>query len=103
MDPRLRNSCRRSDPVQYVFSFTRYDVLSPARYIGPRNYVDLFRDGVFFKSLLNTAYMVFAVPLSMAVSLAMALLLNRAIRGIGFYRAGFFMPSIVPLMAASLM
>ena len=39
----------------------------------------------------------------MAVSLAIALLLNRSIRGIGFYRAAYYMPAIVPLVAASLM
>lgn len=86
-----------------IFSFTRYDVLSPARYVGMSNYVQVASDPNFYVSLLNTAYMVIAIPLTMAVSLAIALLLNRSVRGIGFYRAAFYMPAIVPLVAASLM
>ncbi|HTL28160.1 MAG TPA: extracellular solute-binding protein [Tepidisphaeraceae bacterium] len=86
-----------------IFSFTRYDVLSPARYVGVSNYTNVASDPNFYISLLNTAYMIIAIPLTMVVSLAIALLLNRAIRGIGFYRAAFYMPAIVPLVAASLM
>jgi multiple sugar transport system permease protein len=86
-----------------VFSFTQYDVLSAARYVGVKNYVDVFNDRVFYVSLANTLFMVIAIPLTMIVSLAIALLLNHAVRGIGFYRAAFYMPAIVPLVAASLM
>lgn len=84
-----------------VFSFTRYDVISPARYVGFENYRLLFRDPVFYTSLLNTAFMLISVPLSMIASLAIALLLNRSIRGIGFYRASFYVPAVVPVVAAA--
>src|SRR5262249_20959586 len=43
------------------------------------------------------------IPLMMAVSLAIAMLLNRAVRGIGLYRTAFYMPAIVPLVAGSLL
>jgi multiple sugar transport system permease protein len=43
------------------------------------------------------------IPLMMALSLAIALILNRAVRAIGFYRAAFYMPAIVPMVAASLL
>jgi multiple sugar transport system permease protein len=86
-----------------VLSFTRYDVLSQARYVGVENYKQVLTDPTFFKSLLNTLYMVAAIPLGMIVSLGIALLLNRRVRAIGFYRASFYMPAIVPIVAASLM
>ena len=86
-----------------VLSFTRYDVLSDARYVGLANYRDLLGDPVFFKSLGNTVYMLVRIPLVMAAGLAIALLLNRAIGGIGVYRTAFYMPAIVPLVAASLL
>ena len=86
-----------------VLSFTRYDVLSDARYVGLANYRDLLGDPIFFKSLGNTAYMLIRIPLVMAAGLAIALLLNRAINGIGVYRTAFYMPAIVPLVAASLL
>jgi len=86
-----------------VFSFSRYDVLNSARYVGIQNYLDVLKDPVFYNSIYNTGYMILRVPLGMAVSLAMAMLLNRAVRGVGFYRAAFYLPAIVPLVAASLL
>jgi ABC-type sugar transport system permease subunit/ABC-type glycerol-3-phosphate transport system substrate-binding protein len=86
-----------------VTSFTRYDVLSPARYVGWQNYRDLLTDDVFFQSLWNTAYMVLRLPLVMGVGLIIAMLLDRSIRVIGVYRTAFFMPSIVPVVASSIL
>jgi multiple sugar transport system permease protein len=86
-----------------IFSFTRYDILSPAKYVGASNYTRVASDPNFYISLINTAYMIIAIPLTMVISLAIALLLNRSIRGIGFYRAAYYMPAIVPLVVASLM
>ena len=86
-----------------VFSFTRYDVLSPAHYVGLENFRQVFQDDLFYKSLGNTAFMTMRIPLLMAVSLAIAMLLNRAIRGIGAYRTTFYMPAIMPLVASSLL
>jgi multiple sugar transport system permease protein len=86
-----------------VFSFARYDVLSPARYIGLENYRELLGDKTFYKSIGNTLYMLMRVPLAMAVSLGVALLLNRQLRGIGVYRTAFYLPAIMPLVAASLL
>jgi multiple sugar transport system permease protein len=86
-----------------LFSFTRYDVLSPARYAGAENYRELLNDPLFYKSIVNTLVMLARVPLGMAISLAIALLLDRGVRAIGFYRTAFYMPAIVPMVAASLL
>ncbi len=86
-----------------VFSFTRWDVLSPARAVGLENYREVLIDPVFYTSLLNTAFMVLQIPLGMAVSLAIALLLNRAIRGIALYRAAFYLPVVMPIVATSIL
>jgi multiple sugar transport system permease protein len=86
-----------------VFSFTQYDVLSPARYVGLQNYAEVITDKIFYRSLLNTMFMIIGIPIGMAVSLSLALLLNHAVRGIGFYRAAYYVPAIIPLVAASLM
>lgn len=97
--------CLTGGPILFsiVASFSRYDVLSPARYVGLANYRGLLSDDVFYTSLANTAYMVIRLPLVMALGLAIALLLNRSIRGIGTYRTIFFLPSIVPVVASSLL
>jgi ABC-type sugar transport system permease subunit/ABC-type glycerol-3-phosphate transport system substrate-binding protein len=86
-----------------VFSFTQYDVLNDARYVGFKNYAEVITDKIFYRSLLNTLFMVIGIPIGMAVSLAIALLLNHAVRGIGFYRAAYYIPAIIPLVASSLM
>jgi multiple sugar transport system permease protein len=97
--------CLTGGPILFsiVLSFARYDVLSPARYVGLDNFRDLFQDGLFFKSLGNTAFMLLRIPLGMAISLGIAMLLNRRIRGIGGYRTAFYVPTIVPLVAATLL
>lgn len=89
-----------------VMSFTRYDVLSDAVYVGGRNYADLVtpgRDPLFYKSLGNTLFMAIGVPLSMVVGLALAMLLNAKVRGMSVYRTLFFLPAIMPVVAASVL
>jgi ABC-type sugar transport system permease subunit/ABC-type glycerol-3-phosphate transport system substrate-binding protein len=86
-----------------VLSFTRYDVLTDARYVGLANYRDVFADPVFYRSLLNTGYMVLRIPLLMAVGLAMALLLNSGVRALAFYRTGLYLPVTMPLVASCLL
>jgi multiple sugar transport system permease protein len=86
-----------------LFSFTKYDVLSPAHWVGWTNFREMFHDEIFYKSLGNTAYMIIRVPLTMAASLALAMLLDRAIRGLGLYRTICYMPANVPIVAAALL
>jgi multiple sugar transport system permease protein len=86
-----------------ILSFTRYDALSPARYVGLDNYRGLLHDRLFVQSLGNTAYMLIRVPLGMAVSLAIAMLLNRRVRGLGAYRTAYYLPTIVPVVAGVLL
>ncbi|CAN5646248.1 hypothetical protein BH09PLA1_BH09PLA1_06090 [soil metagenome] len=86
-----------------LISFARYDAISEAHYVGWDNYRRVFTDDTFYKSVGNTMFMLMRVPLMMAVSLVIALVLNRSIRAIGFYRTAFYMPAIVPMVAASLL
>jgi len=86
-----------------VYSFCRYDVLNPAEWIGLRNYTRLVADPLFWKSLLNTIYMMLGVPLGMAIGLAIAMLLNLDVRGMKAYRTIFYLPAIVPLVASAVL
>ncbi len=87
-----------------IMSFCRYDVFNPPEWIGLKNYVDLFtNDQLFYLSLWNTIYMALGVPLGMAVSLGIALLLNWEVRGMAVYRTMFYLPAIVPAVAASIL
>ena len=87
-----------------VISFCDYDVLNPPAFTGTNNYQWMFtQDTLFPLALGNTLYMLIGVPLGMAASLAIALLLNLKIRGIAVWRTFFYLPSIVPLVAASVL
>lgn len=87
------------------FSFTEYDILSDPYWIGFDNYIEMFQwDPSFWKSLWNTFYYVlFSVPLQIIIGLSIALILNADIKGIAAYRTMYYMPSIVPLVASSIL
>jgi len=87
-----------------VYSFTEYSVLAKPVFIGLGNYQDLLTDEVFWKSLWNTLYYAaFALPLGSLLALVLALLLNTGVKGQGFYRAAFFVPSLVPMIALAIL
>ncbi len=90
--------------ASFCFSFAEYDIFNWPRWIGLDNFRQLAQDPLFWKSLKNTAfYTVFAVPLGMTVAFALALLLNRKMVIRPVFRTIFFLPSIVPLVAASVL
>ena len=76
-------------------SFTDWDLLTPATYVGAENYTGLPNDRMFTRSLWNTfAFSALYVPLTLLLSLAVALMLNRKIKGVGLFRALYFLPVI---------
>ena len=88
------------------FSFTSYDVLNEARWVGFKNYADMGGTDktLVLKALFNAVYLAaIGVPLSLSTGLAIALLLNTASRGIRLYRTFFYMPAIVPTVASAVL
>jgi len=86
------------------YSFTFYDVVTPARWVGAQNYADLMKDPLFWQSLKVTAiYSVGSVTTGIIASLAIALLLNRDIHGVAVFRTIFYLPSVISGVAVSLL
>lgn len=92
----------------FLLSFTDFDIYSLAnlhyaRFVGFRNYVRLFDDPLFWKACVNTLYfLLVGGPLSIAVSLAAALLLNsKLVRFKTFFRLAYFAPVVTTLVAVS--
>ncbi len=90
------------------WSFCEFDLLNPPRWVGTGNYSRLaseLREGTGFSvALRNTAYFaMLSVPLSIIVGLGLALMLSWPIRGQSFYRTVFYLPAIVPVVAASML
>lgn len=80
-----------------VLSFTRYNILSPPRWAGTANYVEMFtQDRRYWLSIRATFYYVFtAVPLRLIFALIVAMILNTGRRLVSVYRAAYYTPSIV--------
>jgi len=88
------------------YSLTNYKIGLSPRWVGLSNYEYLLKhDQNFTQALSNSViYTVLSVPLGIALSLSLALLLNnRRVRGLTFWRALFYMPTILPTVASSYM
>ncbi|MEA3334642.1 MAG: sugar ABC transporter permease [Chloroflexota bacterium] len=86
-------------------SFTQYNILQPAQWIGTDNYVKMFTgDKQFWLSLrLTILYSLFNVPLGTLGALGVALILNRDIKGIGVWRTIYYLPAVLPVVAVALL
>jgi multiple sugar transport system permease protein len=91
--------------MSIYYSFTSFNVVQPAVWVGLDNYRELFfEDPLFWKALYNTLYFtVFSVPLCLAAGLGIAMLLNQKLPGQSVFRTLFFLPSIVPIVASSVL
>lgn len=86
------------------YSFCDYSILKAPVWCGLENYRQLVQDELFWKSLRNTLfYAGLSVPLGTVVSLALAVLLNQEVRGRAFFRTFFYLPSIMPIVASSML
>ncbi|UTR06210.1 sugar ABC transporter permease [Alkalihalobacillus sp. LMS6] len=78
------------------FSFTDYAIMGEASFVGFQNFMNLFSDPLFYRSLfVTTAYAALAVPFTIILAIALALLLNAKIKGQAFFRTFFYAPSII--------
>lgn len=81
----------------FYISLTSYDLLSPPVFIGLKNFVDLVQDPSFINSAqVSVTYVVFSVVPVWVLSLGLAMLFNRSIRGKNLFRAAAFMPVVMP-------
>jgi multiple sugar transport system permease protein len=91
-------------PMAYSvwLTFQKWDLLTPARYVGLQNYATMIADSKVWLSLANTAYYTFlGVPLHLALALLLALVLNMDLRGKSVYRTVFYLPSVTPAVASA--
>ena len=114
--------------ASFVLSFVSWDIFNPPQFVGLKNFLDLFgfhmRPGAAFGSifdyilvwryivpndfefwyyLYNTTFFMLGIPLGMIGSLLMAIIMNRPLRGITFFRTIYFLPSISSIVAIALL
>ena len=83
--------------LSFAFSFTKYNILESPEFIGFGNYITMFTgDPKFWKVFgVTMYYVVFSVPLRLVMALVVAMLLVKSTKLSGFYRAVFYLPSII--------
>ena len=88
----------------FALSFTDYAVFAPPNWIGLDNYQRMFtQDPSFWTAVKNSAfYAAVSVPLRLVLALLLALVLNLGVRGISVYRVIFYLPALVPPVAATI-
>ena len=85
-----------------ITSFTSWNVISPMKFVGFDNYIELFHDPLVSISLKVTGlYTLLTVPLTTIVTFLIAMLLNTRMPGMSAFRTIFYIPSIVPAVASS--
>lgn len=84
-------------------SFQKWDILTPAAPIGFKNYLELMKDPKFWKALYNTFYLMIGIPISMVLSLILALMLNRKMPGVSVFKVLYYIPAVCSVVAVSQM
>lgn len=81
----------------FLMSFTDYDLMTTPDFVGLDNYqYMLFEDDTFWKSMSVTFMYVFlTIPVKLAFALFIAFILNFKLKGIGFFRTAYYIPSIL--------
>ncbi|TXK84153.1 carbohydrate ABC transporter permease [Paenibacillus sp. N3.4] len=82
--------------LSLYYSFTDYSLLNSAQWTGFDNMKEIFHDRFFYNSLKVTfTFVLFSVPIKLAVALGVAMLLSRNIRGMSVYRTLLYLPSLI--------
>lgn len=89
--------------ASFGLGFTRYNAIKPPEFVGLRNYILLYQDPVFWKSMQVTfVYTGIFVPLQLGSSLILALLLNLRVPGMRLIRTIYYLPAILPAVVTGL-
>jgi putative chitobiose transport system permease protein len=84
------------------YSFTSYNIITSPQWVGLANYQQLIGDPVFWKALTNSAVYLIATPIIVALSVMLAIVVNRRLRGINFFRALYYVPAVSGSIAIGL-
>src|SRR5512135_871313 len=86
-----------------LLSFAKWDLLTPPVWAGTINYVNLLKDQKILLSLTNTfKFAALYVPGVVIISLFVAVLMNRKLRGVGIFRTAYFLPAVTSAVATAL-
>jgi multiple sugar transport system permease protein len=85
-------------------AFRDWNLITPAKYVGLKNFQTMFFDKLFWQALkVTSTYTFVSVPLSLILSFSMALLINTKVRGLAVFRTIYYLPSIMPAVASAVL
>ena len=83
---------------------TRWDIITPPVFVGAPNYVNITKDPLFLKSLgVTVSYTLWSAPIHISLGFVLASLLNAGVPGTNIFRAIYYLPSILPLVASAVL
>ncbi|MBU8589505.1 sugar ABC transporter permease [Priestia megaterium] len=92
--------------MSIYYAFTDYYLLTPdmRKFVGLDNFINLFKDPIFLKSLVNTLkFVVWVIPLQIGAALGLALLLNKQRKANTFFKVAYFSPVVMSLVVISVL
>lgn len=88
--------------ASFVLGFTEWDLVRAPQWVGVKNYATMFGSSLFWKVLGNTFYYVaLSTPMIVGGALGLALVVNRRIRGVAFFRTIYFFPVVTSMVAVA--
>lgn len=89
--------------ASFVLSFYKYDVITPAKWIGLDNYRWVLNSKLFWTAVNNTfKFAAGYIPLSVFLALGLAILVNERIKGVGLFRTIFYLPVVTSMVGVSM-
>ncbi|MBP2411136.1 sugar ABC transporter permease [Brachybacterium fresconis] len=86
-----------------MLSFTSYDMVSRPEFNGIGNYLEIFRDDIFWRAVShNLILAVVGIPISMIIALVLAVMLNQGLKGEGIFRTMVFLPHVTATVAVAM-
>ncbi len=83
-------------------AFTEYNIINPPKWVGLENFRELFADEQFWSGLRNSLTYILVVPVIQVISILVALLVNRPLKGIGFFRTAYYVPVVTSFAVVGL-
>ncbi len=88
--------------IAFYLSFTDYELLTPPQFIGLKNFSDLFKDALFWRGLKNSFLYLTVTPMLIILSIVLAIVVNRPLKGVNFFRALYYIPAVTSMVAVGL-
>ncbi|AWN24379.1 lactose ABC transporter permease [Deinococcus irradiatisoli] len=83
-------------------AFTEYNIISPPQFVGLKNFRELLGDAQFWSGVQNSLKYLLVVPVIQLLSIAVAMLVNRPLRSIGFFRTAYYVPVVTSFAVVGL-